>query len=323
MSTSGHAATTVSIAPVLCAGYRDQDLNRGLRRRRADCGNRPCEVPGAAVVEIVAIDRSHDDMVEAQPGNSIADPRGLMRVEPVGPAGRDIAEAAGAGAHCAEDHHGGVLFPSSTRRYSGRPPLRTRCAGQVRASAAASHGIRATPVLDAIQGGLRGLGWSGRAAFLGMSKRCVGGRETHRLEVDGTTVGVKHGLVHRLRDRRCGKIVRNQLGFGRLEGLGDRVALDQLGDFGPDHVRAKQFPGLRVEHGLDHSLGLAEGNRLTVADKGKCPILTSYPALARRFLGQPDTGNLRPAIGAAGDVAHIERVHVIDPAMCSTQITPS
>ncbi len=48
--------------------------------------------------------------VKAERGDRVADPRRLMRVEPVGPAGRDIAEGAGAGAHRPQDHHRRVLL---------------------------------------------------------------------------------------------------------------------------------------------------------------------------------------------------------------------
>src|SRR5215813_10825242 len=52
------------------------------------------------------------------------------------------------------------------------------------------------------------------------------------LEVDGAAIGVKHGLVHRLRQGRMGKNGANKFLLGCLQGLGDRKALDQLGHFG-------------------------------------------------------------------------------------------
>ena len=47
--------------------------------------------------------------------------------------------------------------------------------------------------------------------------------------------------------------------------------------------------------------------------KGKCPTLTLRRLPLPWLLGQPDAGHLRPAIGAAGDVAHVERMHVLHP----------
>jgi len=59
---------------------------------------------------------------------------------------------------------------------------------------------------------LRGLGWSGRAAFSGCRNGSgVTGRASGKVidaallphpRVEGTAIGVKHGFVHRLGDRR-------------------------------------------------------------------------------------------------------------------------
>src|SRR6202040_986100 len=103
------------------------------------------------------------------------------------------------------------------------------------------------------------------------------------LEVDGAAISVKHGFVHRLGDRRVRKDRPHQLALGRLQRLGDRVALDQLGDLGADYMRAQQFAGLAVEHGLDHPLGLAERDRLAVADKREMPDLDLVAGVARRL----------------------------------------
>src|SRR3954452_7220592 len=84
---------------VLAQKIRYQHLNRRGRRGGADRGNSQSEMPGTAVVEIVTIDRGHDDMLKAERGDRLPDPPGLVRVELVGPAGRDIAEGAGAGAN--------------------------------------------------------------------------------------------------------------------------------------------------------------------------------------------------------------------------------
>ena len=126
-------------------------------------------------------------------------------------------------------------------------------------------------------------------------------------------ISVKHGLVHRLGQGRVREDRAHQFGLGRLQRLGDRVALDQFGDLGADHMRAEQFAGLGVEHGLDHALGLAERDRLAVADEREMADLDLVAGVARRLLGQADAGDLRPAIGAARDVASIERMHVVDP----------
>src|SRR5262245_28562516 len=87
------------------------------------------------------------------------------------------------------------------------------------------------------------------------------------LEVDGPAVGVKHSLVHRFRDGRVREDRANQLSLGRLQGLGDGVALDQLGDLGANHMSTQELAGLAVEHRLDHPFRLAQRDRLAVPDE--------------------------------------------------------
>ncbi len=79
----------------------------------ADRADRAGEMPGPAVREIVAVDRSHDDMGEAEGRDSLGDARRLAGVERVRQAGAHIAEGAGAGAGFAHDHEGRVaLLPA-------------------------------------------------------------------------------------------------------------------------------------------------------------------------------------------------------------------
>ena len=56
--------------------------------------------------------------------------------------------------------------------------------------------------------------------------------------VEHAPVGVEHRLLHRLRDGRMREDGVHQLFFGGLEIHRDHIALDQLGDFRADHVRA-------------------------------------------------------------------------------------
>ena len=67
-----------------------------------------CRCP--AVGEIVAVDRSHDDMRKPKLGDRVTDARGLVFVQRTGQAGAHIAEGAGAGAGVAHDHEGGVAL---------------------------------------------------------------------------------------------------------------------------------------------------------------------------------------------------------------------
>ncbi len=105
----------------------------------------------------------------------------------------------------------------------------------------------------------------------------------------------------------------HQLDLGALERARDRVALDHLRHLGADHVRAEQLAGIGVEHRLHHALGLAHGDRLAVADEGEAADLHLMAGILRALLGEADRGDLRTAIGAAGDVGPVDRVHVVEP----------
>ena len=91
----------------------------------------------------------------------------------------------------------------------------------------------------------------------------------------------------------------HQFFFGGLQVHCDDEALDQLGDFGADHVGAEKLPGLFVEDHFDQALILAERDRLAVADKRKAADADIELSVLRGLLGQSNRGDLRRAIGAA------------------------
>ena len=120
-------------------------------------------------------------------------------------------------------------------------------------------------------------------------------------------IGGEHALVHhfgqgRVREDRLDEVRLDQLG-----GLADRIALDQLGDLGADHVRAEQFAGLGVEHRLHEALDLAERDCLAIADRRELSDLDLVAGLLGLGLGEPDASDLRAAIGAAGNVLRVRR----------------
>src|SRR6185503_4215741 len=82
------------------------------------------------------------------------------------------------------------------------------------------------------------------------------------------------------------------------------------GDLGTDHVRTQELAGLRVEHGLDEAVDLAEGDRLAVADRREFSDFDLVAFLLGCGFGQADARYLRPAIGAAGDVRRVGRMRV-------------
>ncbi len=76
------------------------------RTARIDRG----EMVGAAVGEIVAVDRGDDEMGEAELGGGLRDVFGLMGIERAGQPGLDVAERAGPRAGVPHDHEGGMLL---------------------------------------------------------------------------------------------------------------------------------------------------------------------------------------------------------------------
>ena len=79
-------------------------------RAGADRPDHLGEVVGAAIGQIIAVDRGDDDVREAEVGDRVGDVLRLVGIERRRQAGRDIAEGAGARADLAHDHHGGVLL---------------------------------------------------------------------------------------------------------------------------------------------------------------------------------------------------------------------
>ena len=95
---------------VLAQEIRREHLDGGCRTARADGADDAGKVGGAAVVEIVAIDRGHDDVLEAKLFRRLGHALWLARVERARQAGLDVAEGAGARASVAHQHESGVLL---------------------------------------------------------------------------------------------------------------------------------------------------------------------------------------------------------------------
>src|ERR1043166_9063669 len=134
------------------------------------------------------------------------------------------------------------------------------------------------------------------------------------LDVQHAAVGVEHRLFHHFRQRRMREDGVHQLFFGGLQIHRHHVALDQFGHLGTDHVRADERTGLLVEDDFDQPLVLAHRDRLAVADEGKAPDPHVDLLFLGGRLGQAHRGDLRLAIGAAGDheLVHGMRVETLD-----------
>ena len=78
--------------------------------------------------------------------------------------------------------------------------------------------------------------------------------------------------------------------------------MDQLGHFWANQMRAEELPGLRVEECFDHAQVLAKRDRLAIRREGKAADSQLVSGGSRLGLAQSDAGNLRVAVGAAGNL---------------------
>ena len=79
----------------------------------------------------------------------------------------------------------------------------------------------------------------------------------------------------------------HQLLFGGLQVHRHDETLDQLGDFGADHVGAEELAGLLVEDHLGETLVLPQRDRLAVADEREAPDPDVELLLLGGLLGEP------------------------------------
>ena len=95
---------------ILAEKIRRQNFDRGLRAPRANGANDLSEMVGAAVIEIVAVDRCDHDVGEPKLRGRVRDMFRLVRIKCTRQAGLDVAERAGARAGVTHHHEGGVLL---------------------------------------------------------------------------------------------------------------------------------------------------------------------------------------------------------------------
>src|SRR6185369_7666920 len=111
---------------------------------------------------------------------------------------------------------------------------------------------------------------------------------------------------------RVRKYAADELALRALQRLGDDEPLNQLRRLRADDVGAEQLARRLVEDRLHQPLRLAEPDRLAVRLIGKAADADGTAIGAGRRLGQADAGDLRSAVGTAGDVRDDERAHALD-----------
>src|ERR1700730_852356 len=128
--------------------------------------------------------------------------------------------------------------------------------------------------------------------------------------VDYAAIGVQHAFVHHFRQGGVRKHRIDEFRLGRLAIHGYDKALDQLGDFGPNHMGAEKFSGFGVKNGFYESLRLAERDRLAIADEGKAADPGFNTQLFGFCLGEAEGRDLRIAIGATRNHRLVQRMWV-------------
>src|SRR5450759_87728 len=136
----------------------------------------------------------------------------------------------------------------------------------------------------------------------------------YALHVEHASISIQHRFLHHLRQGRVREDGVHQFFFRGFQVHRHHIALDQFGNLDADHVGAEQLPGLLVEDHFDQALVLAERNRLAIADEGKAANTDVVLFILGRLFGQADRGDLRRAIGAAGDqqLVHRMRLQALD-----------
>ncbi len=74
--------------------------------------------------------------------------------------------------------------------------------------------------------------------------------------MDHPSIGIKNALVHHFRQGRMRENCIYKFHLGRLAVHGDDKTLDELGDFGSNHMGAEKFSGFCVKNGFYESVGL-------------------------------------------------------------------
>ena len=118
---------------VFVAEIGGEHLDGGRRRGFADALDAAHELAGAAVLQVVAVDRGDDHVPEAHLGHGDGQVFRLQGIDRVGLARLDVAKRAGPRAGVAEDHH---------RRMTAFPAfadVRTRCLLANRMQVVAAH----------------------------------------------------------------------------------------------------------------------------------------------------------------------------------------
>ena len=131
----------------------------------------------------------------------------------------------------------------------------------------------------------------------------------HGSDVDGAAVGVKHRLVHHLRQRRVREDRVHQLGLGRSPASARcRKPWISSVTSAPIMCAPSSSPVLASNTVLTRPSGSPSAIALPLPMKGNRPTLTSRPAALAARLGQADARHLRPAIGAARNLRGVERM---------------
>ena len=73
----------------------------------------------------------------------------------------------------------------------------------------------------------------------------------------------------------------------------------------------QEFAGFFVEDGLYQALGFAHRDRLAVADEGEAADFDLVAGGEGLGFRQTHAGDLGAAVGAAGDVGDVQRMHVV------------
>jgi hypothetical protein len=116
------------------------------------------------------------------------------------------------------------------------------------------------------------------------------------------------GFVDHLRKRRMRVDGRAQFVGRRFERDGQADFRDEFGRVRADDVRAEDFAVRLADDELHEALGIARRDRLAAGLVGELADLEFEALFLRLLFGHADAGDLRLAIGAAGEHGHLVRL---------------
>ena len=129
--------------------------------------------------------------------------------------------------------------------------------------------------------------------------------------MDGFAIGCFDGVLDRFADRRVGVDAVEDFVVGGFQLAAEDGFDDDLRYVVADHVGAQPFAVFGVEDHFYKAFGMTDAGSFTGGGQREFAYFDFVACVAGLFFGQADGGDLRGAIGTAGDIAIVERFGLV------------